>query len=268
MKSEADDTLRNALRRFMEMKTLTVAGWAREAGLSEGTLRNFLAGKSDTLTHASLAALASAAKQPIWALLGEGPLANMPGNFIDIEFEVSASPKKGPMEKSTIYLPPDLRFPNVTRFGAIIRDRSAEQLYLPGSIVICVNCVEAGRELRTGDHVLMTEDHAFIDRDSRRALEFGPGGLLNVTFDLENRFATIRTVSISVATGKVWFTVPTGFDWLPEHITPCFSIESMDGLPNQTFSAGGLLVETRIRGLIVASYSLEPLAPHDNTIRA
>ena len=254
MKSEAGEQLRKALRRFMEMKHLTVAGWAREADLSEGTLRNFLAGTSDTLTHATLAALAGAARQPVSALL-------MPADVIDVEFEVSASAKKDPMERFTIYLPPDLRFPNVARFGAIIRDRSAEQLYLPGSIVICVNyynCLEAGRGLRTGDHVLIAEDHGFLERRPHGFVEHRPEGNLKMTLNTDTRFTTIRTVSISRKTGKLWLSLPTGLDWLPEHMSPSLFFESLDDPPSPEMPKILLL------GLIVASYSLEPLPPHDN----
>jgi hypothetical protein len=54
---EQSDQLRAALRRFMKFKDFSVAERARQAGIPEGTLRNFLAGTSETLTHATLAAL-------------------------------------------------------------------------------------------------------------------------------------------------------------------------------------------------------------------
>jgi len=51
---------RGALRRFMDAQGLRPATWARQAGVSEGTLRNFLAGRSDSLSQATLEKLAAA----------------------------------------------------------------------------------------------------------------------------------------------------------------------------------------------------------------
>lgn len=63
--------LREALQDFMRKRDLTVNGWCAAAGLSEGTLRNFLAGASATMTYQSLVALARAENVSLFDMLGE-----------------------------------------------------------------------------------------------------------------------------------------------------------------------------------------------------
>lgn len=55
------DFRRTSLRIFMAANKLKVAPWCRSAGLSEGTLRNFLNGASESLSDRSYEALAEAA---------------------------------------------------------------------------------------------------------------------------------------------------------------------------------------------------------------
>lgn len=52
---------RQELRDFIEAKRLKVKPWAAKAGVSSGTIRNFLDGRSQTLTQATVDALAKAA---------------------------------------------------------------------------------------------------------------------------------------------------------------------------------------------------------------
>lgn len=55
-----NDRRRDDLQRFITERNIKVARWAREAGLSEGTIRNFLTKRSSTLTQATADALAAA----------------------------------------------------------------------------------------------------------------------------------------------------------------------------------------------------------------
>jgi SOS-response transcriptional repressor LexA len=55
-----NDRRRDDLQRFITERKIKVARWAREAGLSEGTIRNFLTKRSATLTQATADALAAA----------------------------------------------------------------------------------------------------------------------------------------------------------------------------------------------------------------
>jgi SOS-response transcriptional repressor LexA len=54
------DLRRRDLETFIAARGLKVARWAREAGISEGTIRNFLMKRSETLTQATVDALAMA----------------------------------------------------------------------------------------------------------------------------------------------------------------------------------------------------------------
>src|ERR1051325_535612 len=93
---EADaEELRRRLKEFMSVKGLTVTGWSKEAGITEGALRAFLGRRSKTLTHATLLALANAAQEPLMALLGGRSIW---GNTVRIEVigEVNAT------EESTV----------------------------------------------------------------------------------------------------------------------------------------------------------------------
>lgn len=87
--SDAEE-LRRRLTEFMQSKGLTVTGWAKRAGVTEGALRAFLGRRSKTLTHATLLALANAVQEPLPTLLAGKSIW---GNTVRIEVaaEVSAS---------------------------------------------------------------------------------------------------------------------------------------------------------------------------------
>ena len=59
-----NDRRRDDLQRFISERNIKVARWAREADLSEGTIRNFLTKRSSTLTQATADALAAAMEIP------------------------------------------------------------------------------------------------------------------------------------------------------------------------------------------------------------
>ena len=268
MRDDSVDQLRRSLRRFMELANLTVAGWTREAGLSEGTLRNFLAGKSATLTHASLAALARASRQPVSALIGEAPLVGLFVEPIAVVHEVDVSPGTNTLLMKmansidaylplNIYLPPDLRFPGAERFGAVIRDDSASHLYSRGSIVICVDFVDVDVDRRpaTGDHVLVTE-------------RFRPTHEVELEAGLDEKcLVTIREVDVNKETGETWLTLPASYENLPRGVHPMVSLtgEIMRFEGERGFHHLTAGVDTTIEGLIVASYSLKATISHNNT---
>lgn len=64
MSPKQDDSIarkREELQRFIDARGLKVRPWAERAGLSHGTVRNFLTGRSQTMTQATIEALAVAA---------------------------------------------------------------------------------------------------------------------------------------------------------------------------------------------------------------
>jgi transcriptional regulator with XRE-family HTH domain len=60
---------RQALRQFMLNRKLKIDPWAKRAGVSSGTIRNFLDGRSSSLTHKTLEKLAGAESVPIAVLI-------------------------------------------------------------------------------------------------------------------------------------------------------------------------------------------------------
>lgn len=70
-KAFAPDQRRRALRAFMDARRLKVFPWCKAAGISEGTLRNFLNGDSDSLSDRSYELLAAAADTTVANLRGE-----------------------------------------------------------------------------------------------------------------------------------------------------------------------------------------------------
>jgi phage repressor protein C with HTH and peptisase S24 domain len=75
MKGDIPKSLRRALRAFMDDRGLNQTAWAKKAGLSESTVRNFLNGDSDSMTIVNYAKLAAAAESSVAELVGEKPAA-------------------------------------------------------------------------------------------------------------------------------------------------------------------------------------------------
>lgn len=71
MSDRNSESLRRHLRAFMKKHGLNANRWAKRAGLSEGTIRNFLKGNSSSLRSVTLEKLASAAGVTVGELLGE-----------------------------------------------------------------------------------------------------------------------------------------------------------------------------------------------------
>ena len=51
---------RNNFRTYMQRHNLTAYGWAKKAGITEGAIRSYLAGRTDSLTYSTLKKLADA----------------------------------------------------------------------------------------------------------------------------------------------------------------------------------------------------------------
>jgi phage repressor protein C with HTH and peptisase S24 domain len=67
------DQRRAAIKRFMTERGLKPAPWAVNAGLSDGIVRNFLAGRAESLNSSTLEKLAQAADATVAELIGEKP---------------------------------------------------------------------------------------------------------------------------------------------------------------------------------------------------
>lgn len=70
MVRDAEQDTREALLRFMDQRGLKVSPWAERAGITEGTLRSFLAGGTRSMRHANLRKLAAAENVSVEQMLG------------------------------------------------------------------------------------------------------------------------------------------------------------------------------------------------------
>lgn len=73
---------RSAIQNFMKARGLKMKPWADKAGIAEGTIRGFLKGRADSLTHSTLQKLADAADATVAELIGEKPAQPRPGREI------------------------------------------------------------------------------------------------------------------------------------------------------------------------------------------
>lgn len=65
------DHRRQALGNIMKRHGLTLTKWARDAGIAEGGFRNFMSGRTDSISISSYEALANAVGVSVSTLLGE-----------------------------------------------------------------------------------------------------------------------------------------------------------------------------------------------------
>src|SRR4051794_2018022 len=93
-RDQRGNDLRAALTSFMEAHDFTVSRWCKDAGVPESALRNFLAGRSNTLTYLTLAALATAAQVPL-AMLVTGSEDWGRTETIDVYTAVNATERPG-----------------------------------------------------------------------------------------------------------------------------------------------------------------------------
>lgn len=164
--AQADaERLRNSLSRLMKEKGFTVTGWAKKAGITEGTLRSFLGGRTQTLTHATLLALANGAQEPVMALLaGKSFWAGT--TQVDVTAEVSAAETTQEFihrtDKAKFRIQVPLPSSDQEYFGALILDDSANELWRAGSILVCTDFDWTGEFDQLSDHdiVIVQEKRA------------------------------------------------------------------------------------------------------------
>lgn len=77
--SKAADKRREAIRHFMAAHDLRIKPWAKIANVGEGSLRNFLNGRTESLTHSTLEKLALAVNATVSELIGEMAGSPRPG---------------------------------------------------------------------------------------------------------------------------------------------------------------------------------------------
>lgn len=154
-----EDINRATIREYMKRKNVKVTPWTRDAGISEGTLRNYLKGISKTLNMASLQKLADAHGVSIY--LKDGLLVideNQSSEETDLD--LNSAKIKGYVQAGLWgsadeeYLPEEEQkpvpifgnFPYKSVYGLIVKGDSMDKIYEEGDLLLCVNIWEYGRE--------------------------------------------------------------------------------------------------------------------------
>ncbi|WP_338661754.1 S24 family peptidase [Pararoseomonas sp. SCSIO 73927] len=162
-----ENELEMLIRRIRER--MDVMGWSeretmRQAGVNEHALRNIQKGHSPR--PQTLAKLASALKvPPSYFLLAAAPQDGRPGVLQMETVFVKGAVQAGvwtdalewdPGDWIEIQAPTDPRLPKgAERFGLLVRGRSMDRVYPPGSMLICVRYYDLLRGPKTGDDVIV-----------------------------------------------------------------------------------------------------------------
>lgn len=143
---------RAALRSVKERLGLSINGWSTRAGLREGTLRNFMSGKSEGMNIDSYEKLAAAVGLPVSQLLGEPPVPGDEPRLVPLRWRVGRNGNGGPVggdgsgqgengaSAPRITVPPlsSLADLPVGTFAALVADMSAGAIYPAGCVAIAV----------------------------------------------------------------------------------------------------------------------------------
>jgi transcriptional regulator with XRE-family HTH domain len=159
MDQNGPDNLRTILLQWSKDRKISINRWAKEAGIGESLLRNFLAGRSNTLTYNTLENLASAIEVSVPRLLTK----QVPDeNLVPIHYHIKADVinpdyaiRFGTL--GTIALPIDERYPGIPRVAAKILDDSFSNYYNINDIVIYASYDNIESKPKNGDHVVCVE---------------------------------------------------------------------------------------------------------------
>ncbi|WP_424138191.1 helix-turn-helix domain-containing protein [Roseomonas chloroacetimidivorans] len=162
MASDDADRLRSVLRSRMNDKNLSVTAWSQRAGLPESTLRNFFAGRSETLTYATLLALARAVDLQVSDLIDPATAPQRIYIMNEAKADIwkpsrhweDVQPSHG---AGWIEVPEDPRYPGVERQAISVGDDAFDEYFPPGSILIYTRFKYVGRAPSVGDKVVCVE---------------------------------------------------------------------------------------------------------------
>lgn len=87
--TDLTDLHRQNLKNFMTKRKLTCYGWSKLSGISEGTIRSYLAGRSSSLNYKTLNKLANSIGVKPIDIIEEGNNQNYGENIIKSIFEES-----------------------------------------------------------------------------------------------------------------------------------------------------------------------------------
>lgn len=214
MHKEAEKTRQN-LRNIMKAKDIKyMANWAKKAGITEGTLRSFLEGRTDSMKISSYQKLAAAAGVSVSELLGEVPHLQNESLHAKVELlTVRGIVQAGfwaeacEWEVDDQYQMPFALSPNLKiqhkpekLFGLEMRGDSMNKDFEPGSVLICISVYDDTRPLKDGDRVI-------VRRQSSRGCE-----------------TTVKQLKIDQKNNKSWLqTRSTNEDY--QGILPILDVE-------------------------------------------
>lgn len=166
-KAQAEE-FRQQLWVYMRSKDLTPYRWATMAGISEGTLRNFLNGRSKSISTSTLNSLASAVNTPTWMLLKSFSDSNDTVSLLHFEVEHVVNYGAFGLDDGYFQAYPashiianDPRYPTGASegFAAFINDDSANKAFPRESIVFCIRLKDLERDINSGDRLICRQVH-------------------------------------------------------------------------------------------------------------
>jgi hypothetical protein len=172
--------LRTALKSIMRSQQLTSSGWSKLAGVPESALRNFLAGRSNTLTHGTLMALAGSAKVPLAKFMNDPESWDLT-ETIDVRVAINATERLGEaipvsdIGPFSVRILKDDRYGELDKFGAYVEDASTNALCPIRSTLICADFdwltpkEEVDMAIEPGDFLVILEKRARFNKNHVRA---------------------------------------------------------------------------------------------------
>ena len=157
------DMLRDKMLRYMELRGLSRRALSLNAGLSEGAVKAILNGHSKHPRYDTLEKLAIVLGCTVSDLIederGIDEATSTPLTMVAVSGHVQAGSWVEALEWPhgdwfEIAVPPDRRYPGVSRFGLLVRGPSMDLVYPNSTILICVALADLGRTAKSGERII------------------------------------------------------------------------------------------------------------------
>ena len=155
--------LRDKMLRYMELRGLSRRALSLNAGLSEGAVKAILNGHSKHPRYDTLEKLAIVLGCTVSDLIederGIDEATSTPLTVVAVSGHVQAGSWVEALEWPhgdwfEIAVPPDRRYPGVSRFGLLVRGPSMDLVYPDSTILICVALADLGRTAKSGERII------------------------------------------------------------------------------------------------------------------
>ena len=157
------DMLRDKMLRYMELRGLSRRALSLNAGLSEGAVKAILSSHSKHPRYDTLEKLANVLGCTVSDLIEDErdieESRSAPLTVVSVTGHVQAGAWVETLEWPRgdwfeIAVPPERRYPGVSRFGLLVRGPSMDLLYPDGTILICVALADLGRTAKSGERII------------------------------------------------------------------------------------------------------------------